>query len=122
MIRYHGVFAGNAKCRAEVVPGPQLESGEQLVLLDEAQGGPPQPTRPSRHPWAWLLARVFRVDITKCARCGGRLHVVEVVKAGADREHLARARRARPAAAALRPARSRLRGLNDAVGVDLRPR
>ena len=122
MIRDHGVFAGNAKCRAKVVPGPEPETHEQLVLVDEEQGGPPQPTRPSRHPWAWLLARVFRVDITECAQCDGRLSVVAVVKAGADREHLARARRARPAAAALRSARARLRALNDAVGVELRPR
>jgi len=79
MIRYHGVFAGNAKCRAKVVPGPEPEPGEQLLLLDEEHGGPPKPTRPSRHPWASLLARVFRVDITECAQCGGRLHVVDVV-------------------------------------------
>ena len=122
MIRDHGVFAGNAKCRAEVVPGPQLQSGGQLPLLDEEQGGPPKPTRPSRHPWAWLLARVFRgghhrVRPVRWATAprGGRQ------RAGADREGVAWARRARPAAATPRSARARLRGLNDAVGVELRP-
>jgi len=38
-IRDHAVFAGNATWRAEVVPGPRLESGEQLPWLDEEQAG-----------------------------------------------------------------------------------
>jgi len=35
---------------------------------------------PSRHPWSWLLQRVFAVDILKCEKCGGRLRIVEVAK------------------------------------------
>jgi len=83
-LRYHGVFAGNAKWRGEIVPGPTPEPGEQLALLDEDQGGPAETKRPRRHPWAWLLSRVFGVDIIECPRCGGRLRVVEVVSEPAD--------------------------------------
>ncbi|PRQ02086.1 hypothetical protein [Enhygromyxa salina] len=32
----------------------------------------------SRHPWAWLLARVFAVDVMTCSRCGGRMRLVEI--------------------------------------------
>jgi len=76
MIRDHGVFPGNANCRAEVVPGPEVESGEQLVLLDEEQAG-----RRSRRDRAGTPERGSRgssgVDLTECAQCGGRPHVVD---------------------------------------------
>ena len=71
MLRYHGVLAGHAKARADVVPGrdtppppPQLE----LFELSPAPSLEPAP-RPSRHPWPWLLSRVFAVDIMTCPRC-----------------------------------------------------
>jgi len=28
--------------------------------------------------WAWLLKRVFAVDVTECGRCGGRMRVLEI--------------------------------------------
>jgi len=34
--------------------------------------------RVSRHPWAWLLARVFAVDVTVCPQCGGRMRLVKL--------------------------------------------
>jgi len=33
---------------------------------------------PSRHPWSWLLKRVFAVDIMVCSRCGGALRLVKI--------------------------------------------
>ena len=36
------------------------------------------PTRSGRHRWAWLLRRVFKVDVTVCGQCGGKLSLVEV--------------------------------------------
>ena len=33
---------------------------------------------PQRHPWAWLLKRVFLVDITERPGCGGRMKRLEV--------------------------------------------
>jgi len=54
------VLAGHSSLRAEVVPK--------------------KPAEPSRHPWPWLLQRVFAVDILKCEKCGGRLRIVEIAK------------------------------------------
>ena len=34
---------------------------------------------PGRIGWSQLLARVFKLDVTKCGACGGRLRVVETV-------------------------------------------
>jgi len=47
MIRYHGVLAGNAKARSEVVPKKEPAVGEQLRLFGEGKA-----SRESRHSWA----------------------------------------------------------------------
>jgi len=71
MVRYHGVIAGNASARAEVVPGRAPIADEQLALFTPADGGPLQPPPPTRHPWASLLRRVFAIDIADCPTCAG---------------------------------------------------
>ena len=87
LMRYLGVLAGHSSCRAEVVPKKPAEPPAQLPLFDEAdeptssaKGASKKAAEPSRHPWSWLLQRVFAVDILKCAKCGGRLRLVEVAK------------------------------------------
>ena len=32
----------------------------------------------SRHPWAWLLRRVFAVEVLVCVHCAGKLCLVEI--------------------------------------------
>lgn len=54
----------------------------------------------SNVPWATLLARTFDVDVTACARCGGRLDVHAVV---ADHEVAQRILNALPATARAPP-------------------
>jgi Putative transposase len=73
MLRYHGVLAAHAKARAEVVPGHATSSPSEPLQLglafDAARSEPPSESpseRASRHPWAWLLARVFAIDVTVC--------------------------------------------------------
>ena len=34
--------------------------------------------KPSRHPWAWLLRRVFAVEVLVCVHCAGKLRLVEI--------------------------------------------
>lgn len=58
---------------------------EQLQLLEPEQGAEPAPRRASRHPWAWLLRRVFGAELEECARCGGRMRLVGVVDTGRAR-------------------------------------
>ncbi len=92
MLRYHGVVAAHASARSEVVPGRPPTSGEQVPLLSPQAGGLPAPKRPSRHRWAWLLARVFQGDLERCPACGGPLRL-EVVQEDDD---LARVLAGRP--------------------------
>jgi len=87
MLRYHGVLAAHANARSEVVPGrvPEPAAPTQLRLFvgeaTELELGCASPgnTKPSnRHPWAWLLQRVFAVDVMTCPRCRGAMKLVDL--------------------------------------------
>ena len=71
LVRYHGVLAPNAADRQQIVPGPREE---ERPVADDGAGttGP----RCYRLTWAVLLARVFRVDVTLCPDCGGRMKII----------------------------------------------
>jgi len=98
MVRYQGCFGARSKVRAEVVRGGSrpIEEPVQLALLPEceeqvepgaATHQPSRPARSSRHPWAYLLRRVFSADVETCTRCGGRMKLVEIAN---DRHDIAR--------------------------------
>ena len=72
LVRYHGVFAPNARLRRHVVPGGR------------AAGAPPAKARaranPRRQlPWAELMRRVFALDVLACPRCGARTQVIATI-------------------------------------------
>lgn len=75
LVRYHGILAPNAADRARIVPGPQDRTDDR-----EATGGPGGELTPAQHrhrvAWADLLRRVFRVDVTECPACGGRMKII----------------------------------------------
>ena len=93
LTRYAGVLASNAALRAEVVPGGVKKAaclhqqdcpegpmqgelfGEEVAQLIEENDGEKKATR---HPWAWLLRRVFAVDVLVCVHCAGKLRLVEI--------------------------------------------
>ena len=72
------------------VPGRAPEPGEpiQLRLLSEVDAGDGLELEtgkpPSRHPWAWLLARVFAVDIMACPKCEGRMALNKIANTAED--------------------------------------
>ncbi|PRQ08354.1 transposase [Enhygromyxa salina] len=82
MLRYHGVLAAHAKARPEVVPGPEPKRAEPTQIPLSLAGDPTAleglAKQPSRHPWAWLLSRVFAVDIMTCPRCRGAMRLVKI--------------------------------------------
>jgi hypothetical protein len=79
-LRYHGVLSAHATARREVVPNRTPASGEQLALFTRDDAGALAPPRPSRHPWSWLLRRVFAVDVRSCPDCGGSMLLVTIAK------------------------------------------
>ncbi len=83
MLRYHGVLAGHSKDRAEVIPQHEDDEPEttepQLCLFEPGDAVPLQPPPPpSRHPWAWLLQRVFAIDVEICPQCEGAMRLVRI--------------------------------------------
>ena len=83
LTRYAGVLASNAALRAEVVPGHARENARSDVTNDDAQRElfgeeKSKEVRASRHPWAWLLKRVFAVEVLVCVHCAGKLRLVEI--------------------------------------------
>ncbi|MFT5355068.1 MAG: hypothetical protein ACI9KE_002284 [Polyangiales bacterium] len=107
MLRYHGILAGHSRA-AEVVPQESAKD-ESLEPSNDAQQllfeptPPLQPPPPSRHPWAWLLRRVFAVDIMTCPKCQGAMRVKSIAtEASTIQPVLGMASRARPPPPALR--------------------
>jgi hypothetical protein len=95
-LRYHGVFAPNARDRARVVPQgaagetPAAEAPRAAPPEEEARSADqpfrlvaPEATTPPPHrdrlPWAELLKKVFEVDVLACPRCDGRLEVIAFI-------------------------------------------
>ncbi|MDH5492650.1 MAG: transposase [Myxococcales bacterium] len=100
ILRYYGVLAPNATARPAVTarPEPEPAAGEQLRIVfsrdnSELAADPSaarsksrseRPPSGGRHLWAWLLRRVFGVDVETCHRCGGRMKVLDVATTRAD--------------------------------------
>ena len=58
---------------------PQQSEPVQLQLPLEGELLLSAPARPApRHPWAWLLQRVFAVDVMTCPRCRGDMRLVKI--------------------------------------------
>ena len=104
MLRYHGVLAGHSRDRAEVVPQDAPNENTEDETTGDAQHllfepAPPiePPPPPSRHPWAWLLRRVFAVDIMTCPQCQGAMRVKSIATEASEIQAiLGIASRARP--------------------------
>ena len=100
--RYAGVLTSNAALRAEVVPGraraQRREDGPceaiQRELFSEEKR---KDVHASRHPWAWLLKRVFAVEVLVCVHCAGKLRLVEIAggACGHQADHPRRTTKAR---------------------------
>ena len=58
----------------------KIRPAQQLQLFDANESSTQdKPVTGARLPWAWLLKRVFRVDVTVCPRCQASLKVTELV-------------------------------------------
>ena len=88
-VRYHGVFAPNARWRREVVamapcrtaPSDSSSSCDHGGGSAETEAGTgPRAGRKSRRiPWSELLKRTFGLELLRCARCGGKRQILAVI-------------------------------------------
>lgn len=75
LLRYSGVFGPHSKLRARVIPQKPIEmaaAGDAGGISQDSD----KPKKKWRIPWARLLKRCFKVDMEKCAHCGGKSRVV----------------------------------------------
>jgi hypothetical protein len=71
LMRFHGVLAPHAKLRAAVIPQPAQKDSAPAHEHAHGQAG--------RMSWAWLLKRVFDIDVERCA-CGGQLKIIAAIE------------------------------------------
>ena len=84
MVRYAGVLSNAHRLRPKIVRASSEPEAPKQLTLPVVAAKPattttmlPTEAMP-RRSWAWLLARVFAVDMTTCP-CGGRLKLVQTV-------------------------------------------
>ncbi len=82
-LRYHGLFAANAKHRKKLTAllpkEPHAEPVTKVALVanhDEAEAATPSPRR---WTWAQLLRRVFKVDVEHCPKCESPLKLIAMI-------------------------------------------
>jgi len=93
LTRFHGILAPAAKWRPLIVPKPTPTSVESVVssaavpisVLESAPGihDPIEAKVTTKdvsarrnYAWAYLMARVFQLDVLECERCGSRLRIL----------------------------------------------
>ena len=72
LIRFHGLFAPNARHRRLVVP-----ASTPTPLSDDTE--PKAVSTRAQMTWAQRLRRVFKIDITRCTCCGAALLVLATI-------------------------------------------
>jgi hypothetical protein len=94
VVGYHGVLSSSARLRPLVVPplpppaaagAPPAPATRAGARDGQALAPPDKPPPPPAHrcryrPVLELMARTFGDDLAACARCGGRLRLVGLVK------------------------------------------
>ncbi|EME0887471.1 transposase, partial [Pseudomonas aeruginosa] len=83
LTRFHGVFAPNAALRAQLTPSGRGRRHDAAVEPADASANdePRSPEQKRRSmSWAQRLKRVFSIDITACAHCGGAVRIVASIE------------------------------------------
>jgi hypothetical protein len=78
LVRYHGVFAPNAKLRKLIIPESAKIVKEKVA--SRTHKSIEEVARQDEHiaplSWAQRLRRVFNIDISLCPLCGGTMRVI----------------------------------------------
>ena len=88
LLRYHSEFAPNAKHRSQIIATVSPTSPLADDSLETEQAKP-------RFAMTWMqrLRRVFAIDISTCARCGGQVRVIAAITQPALINHIVEHRR-----------------------------
>jgi len=72
------VLCPHYKHRKQIVPKPPEIKvvGQEQDYIDPKQ----LELKKKNIPWAWLLARVFNIDVETCIKCGGKMKIVAAIE------------------------------------------
>jgi len=76
LIRYHGVLAPNSKVRPHIIPKSKEQQEEEKAVNEYPENETEEQAaakKRNRLTFAQLLKRLFKIDIEKCKKCGGKL-------------------------------------------------
>jgi hypothetical protein len=82
LVLYHGALASHARWRAEVVAYRRAESDEATGPCAAAgRVGPWALGGERTRYWTWaaLMRRAFDLDVLRCPRCAGRMHLIATI-------------------------------------------
>jgi len=74
LVSWHGCFAPNSPIRRKIVLKPEVSKGFQFDRQDDEKDG-----LVKNYKWAKLLARTFKIDVSRCS-CGGELKIVTAIR------------------------------------------
>ena len=80
LVRWGGVFAPNSPVRKQITLKPDVKKGFQFTEDEE-------PKVYKNHSWSKMLAKAFKIDVTNCDHCNGKLKKVCAVN---DRDSIRR--------------------------------
>ncbi|MCX6125359.1 MAG: hypothetical protein NTV34_11530 [Proteobacteria bacterium] len=68
------IFRSNSPERKLIAPKPEVKKGFQFREQQDCH------TKPKNHAWSKILALVFKIDVTKCVHCEGKLRAVAAIQ------------------------------------------
>ena len=81
LTRFHGVFAPNAKLRAQLTPSRRGKRPATDVASAGANSDHRSPDEKRRSmTWAQRFKRVFNIDVSTCGHCGGAVRIVASIE------------------------------------------
>ena len=78
LVRYHGIFASNARMRKLIVPTKRKKTNSKAYQNERKSIAKSESADELIAPltWAQRLKRVFNIDISVCPLCGGTTRVI----------------------------------------------
>ena len=74
-MRWSGVSAPHSPYRREITLHPEVKKGFQFRDDDDDSDAKPR----RNYTWSKMLAKVFKVDVTKCDACGGQVKKISAI-------------------------------------------
>ena len=73
LVRWAGVLAPNSPYRKDITLKPQIKKGFQFQDENDKES---QVLKRKNNSWSKMLAKVFKIDVSKCTECNGEMRAI----------------------------------------------